>query len=335
MSLLRYAVTRALAIVPTVLILYTVVFIVLRVIPGDPVSAALGTRSVPPEELEAIRERLGLNQPLWRQYVDYLLGVLRGDFGESMTLYGRPVARDILERFPATLELTIFGFMVSVVLGVGSGVAAAFRGGLVDRLLRTSSIVAYTLFIPWLGLMLKYVFSIKLGILPTGGRIDPRVDLNVVTGLYVLDSIITANPAALVSAIEHLILPSLTLGIVLSGVYTRLVRIHVAEALRSEVAIAYRARGLRESRIAVHMLRISLIPTITMMGLQFAILLGGAVLTEAAFSWPGLGSLLVERISYRDYSTIQGVTVFFAFMVGMVSLIVDIIYAIVNPRVRY
>ncbi len=252
-----------------------------------------------------------------------------------MTLYGRPVARDILERFPATLELTIFGFMVSVVLGVGSGVAAAFRGGLVDRLLRTSSIVAYTLFIPWLGLMLKYVFSIKLGILPTGGRIDPRVDLNVVTGLYVLDSIITANPAALVSAIEHLILPSLTLGIVLSGVYTRLVRIHVAEALRSEVAIAYRARGLRESRIAVHMLRISLIPTITMMGLQFAILLGGAVLTEAAFSWPGLGSLLVERISYRDYSTIQGVTVFFAFMVGMVSLIVDIIYAIVNPRVRY
>lgn len=335
MSLLRYIVVRALLIAPTVLILYTVVFIVLRVLPGDPVQAAIGVHYVPPEQLEELRRRLGLDKPLYVQYFEYLAGVLRGDFGESMIFQGRSVWMDIRERFPATVELSLAAFIVSAAIGFATGSIAAVKGGVIDRAMRVYGILAYTLFIPWLGIMLQYIFSIKLGLLPSGGRIDPRVGLEEVTGFYLIDSIITGNIRAFISTLEHLMLPALTLGIVLSGAYTRVVRVHLAEALRSEVAIAYRARGLRESRVFTHALRNSMLPIVTLMGLQMALLLGGAVLTETTFSWPGLGSFLVERVELRDYTAIQGAVVFFAIIVGVTSLIVDVIYALIDPRIRY
>ncbi len=335
MSLARYVAVRLLLVVPTVLILYTIVFIVMRVLPGDPVQAALGVHYVPPEELEELRAKLGLDKPLYVQYFEYLAGLLRGDLGESMVFQGRSVWEDIKDKFPATLELTLAAFTVSVIIGFVTGSIAAVKGGLVDRAMRVYGIIAYTMFIPWLGLMLIYIFSVELKLLPSGGRIDPRFIPRDVTGLYIVDSIITGDLRALASALEHLVLPALTLGIVLSGAYTRIVRVHLAEALRSEYSIAYRARGLRESKVLAHALRNSMVPVVTLMGLQLALLLGGAVLTETTFSWPGLGSFLVERVMYRDYTAVQGAVVVFAVIVSLTSIIVDVVYALIDPRIRY
>ncbi len=336
-SIGRYILIRAILIIPTVLILYTIVFIILRIIPGNPVQAALGTRYIPEEQLQELMERHGLNKPLYEQYVEYLLGVIQLDFGESMVIEGREIWLDIKERFPATVELAVAGFLVSVFIGLVTGIIAALRkGSRVDVSLRIYSIVAYTLFIPWLGLMFQLVFGVWLGLLPTEGRIDRRnIQLEEVTGFYVLDSIITRNMDALVDVLEHLILPSLTLGIVLSGAYTRLVRANLSEVLNSDFIRSYRARGVRERRVLLHALRNSMVPIVTMMGLQMAILLGGAVLTETTFSWPGMGSYLVEKVQYRDYTAIQGVVVFYAFIVGLISLVVDVIYALIDPRIRY
>ncbi len=332
----RYILVRAALIIPSILILYTLVFIVLRVIPGNPIQAALGTRYVPPEQLAEMEERLGLNKPLIVQYFDYLWGILHGDFGESLVIRGRPVWDDIAARFPATLELTIWGFTLSVLIGLVTGtIAAVKKGTLIDSAMRMGSIVAYTLFIPWLGMMLQLVFGVWLGWLPTGGRLGARVSLEPVTGLYTLDALITGNIPAFVDAVKHLILPSLTLGIVLSGAYTRLVRTNLSDVLASDFVRAYKARGIRDYKVLLHALKNTFIPIVTMMGLQFAILLGGAVLTETTFSWPGMGSYLLEKVTYRDYTAIQGAIIFFAFFVGLISLIVDIIYAIIDPRIRY
>ena len=328
--------TRALLIIPTILILYTVVFIILRVIPGNPVQAALGTRYVPPEVIQAKMERLGLNKPLYVQYFEYLANVLRGDFGESMVIEGRSITADLKYRIPATIELATAGFLASVIIGLATGAIAAIRRNTrLDYALRVYGIAAYTLFIPWLGSLLILIFSVKLGWLPAGGRLSATVELRRITGIYTLDALLTGNLAAFVDAVKHLVLPALTLGIVLGGPYTRLVRVNLAEVLQSDFIRAYRARGVREWRVLAYALRNALIPVVTYMGLQLALLLGGAVLTETTYSWPGLGSYLYERIGLRDYSAIQGTIIVFAFIVGLVSLIVDIIYALVDPRIRY
>ncbi len=334
--LLRYVVVRALLIIPTILILYTLIFIILRVIPGNPILSALGTHYVPPEILEEKMHRLGLDKPLYVQYFDYLWRVLHGDFGESMVIEGRSITHDLAYRIPATIELTVWGFTVSVLLGILTGtIAAVKRGSRIDYAMRVYGIVAYTLFIPWLGSLLILLFSVYLGWLPSGGRLDPSIDLDRITGIYTLDSLITGNIYAFVNALKHLVLPSITLGIVLSGAYTRLVRSNLSDILQADFIRAYRSRGLPENKVLLYALRNAMIPIVTYMGLQLAILLGGAVLTETTYSWPGLGSYLFEKIQYRDYSAIQGTIVVFAFIVGVVSLIVDIIYALVDPRIRY
>ncbi len=334
--LASYILTRALLIIPTILILYTLVFIVLRVIPGNPIEAALGTRYIPEELKQQLAERLGLNKPLYVQYFEYLWNILHGDFGESLVIRGRPIWEDLKARFPATLELTIWGFTISVFLGLLTGTLAAVkRGSKIDTSMRIFSIVAYTLFIPWLGMMLQLVFGLWLGWLPTSGRLSARIELDTITGIYTLDAILTGNIPAFIDAVKHLILPSLTLGIVLSGAYTRLVRTNLSEVLASDFIRAYKARGIRDTKVLRHALKNAFIPIVTMMGLQFAILLGGAVLTETTFSWPGMGSYLLEKVTYRDYTAIQGAVIFFAFFVGLISLIVDVIYALIDPRIRY
>ncbi|WP_245610355.1 ABC transporter permease [Thermococcus celericrescens] len=223
-----------------------------------------------------------------------------------------------------------------MLLGILTGVIGATRKGTkTDTAMRVYSIIAYTLFIPWFGMMLQYLFGIHLHWLPTSGRLDPGVNLHTVTGLYVLDSIITGNWDALVSSVRHLILPALTLGIVLSGAYTRLVRNNMVDVLSQDFIRAYHARGVADRKVMWYALKNAFIPVVTLMGLQFAILLGGAVLTETTFSWPGMGTFLVDRIDYRDYNAIQGAVIFFAFFVGIISLIVDIVYALLDPRVKY
>jgi peptide/nickel transport system permease protein len=336
LGLLRYVAVRALLIIPSVLILYTLVFLILRVLPGNPILAALGTKSIPPEQLKALEHQLGLDKPLIVQYFDYLWNALHGDFGTSLVIRGRSIATDIKERFPATLELTIAGFTVSLLIGLATGaIAAARRDTKLDTAMRIFGAIVYTLFIPWLGLMLQLVFGVWLHLLPVSGRIDPTVGLKPITGLYILDSIIERNWAALKSSVEHIILPAFTLGLVLSGPYTRLLRNNMVIALESNYTMAYIARGVRERKVLWHAFRNAIIPVVTYAGLQFALLLGGAVLTETTFDWPGIGTYLVEKVQYRDYPAIQAVVLIFAVLVGVISLIVDIIYALLDPRVRY
>ncbi|AEH44856.1 binding-protein-dependent transport systems inner membrane component [Thermodesulfatator indicus DSM 15286] len=331
----RYLLVRFLTVIPTVFILLTLIFFILRVLPGDPILAMVGQK-VPPEVIQKLRAEAGLDKPLYVQYVHYLAGILKGDFGHSLIWGKRPVLTEIMEKFPATLELSIFSFVFSVILGIFTGSLAAFKKGTkTDTFLRMYGILTYTLFIPWFGMVLQIIFGVYLKLLPIGGRIDPGLEPVHITGLYILDSLLTFNFESLESACLHLLLPGVTLGIVLSGAYTRLVRNNLIEILNQDFILAYKARGISEVRIIYHSIKNAFIPIITLMGLQFAILLAGAVLTETTFSWPGIGTFLLERIQYRDYPCVQGVIVFYALFVALISLIVDIIYALLDPRVKY
>lgn len=334
-SLRIYIIRRILLAIPTILILLTIVFVVMRVA-GDPVSAILGGHA-PVEQIERIKEQLGLNKPLYVQYLEYLWQLFHLNLGRSLIWGRRPVLVEILEHFPATLELSISAFIVSILIGIFTGVYSARKHNKpADHVLRLYGIVTYALFIPWIGLILQLIFGVYLGWLPTSGRIDTLMEPKHITGLYVLDSILTFNIFSLISAIRHLILPSITLGIYLSGIYTRLTRSNMLEVLRKDFITAAKARGLPEGTVIYkHALKNAFIPILTMMGLQFALLLAGAVLTETTFSWPGMGTFLYERISYRDYPTVQGTIVFFALLVVTVSLVIDILYAYIDPRIRY
>ncbi len=333
----QYVIIRALMIIPTVLILYTIVFIFMRVLPGNPILAVVGTKNIPPEQMKHLMHLAGLDKPLYVQYFNYLWQLLHGNFGVTLAFpMGVPVSDYLKLRFPATLELTIWSFTVSIVIGLLTGTIGAIkRGTVIDTSMRLYSIIAYTLFIPWFGMILQYIFGVWLHVLPTSGRISPDVNLHTITGLYVLDSILSGNWPALISSVKHLILPSLTLGIVLSGAYTRIVRNNMVDVLNQDFIRAYKARGVRDWKITWYALKNAFIPVITLMGLQFAILLGGAILTETTFNWPGMGTFIIDRIEYRDYNAIQGAVVFFALFVGLISLIVDVIYALLDPRVKY
>ncbi len=334
-SLKAYIITRILLVIPTVFILLTIVFFILRVLPGNPIIAMVGQKA-PPEMIKRLMHEAGLDKPIWVQYIDYLHGILTGNLGRSMIWGRRPVIEEIKDYFPATLELTIFGFAISVILGVLTGSIAAFkRGSKIDTSMRIYSIVAYTLFIPWFGMLLQMFFGVYLKLLPIGGRITPGMAPKTITGLYVLDSILTLNFPSLIDALAHLALPSITLGIVLSGAYTRIVRNNLIDVLNQDYIVAYKARGIKEWKVALHAIKNAFIPVVTLMGLQFAILLAGAVLTETTFSWPGMGTFLIERITYRDYTSVQGAIVFYAIFVAVISVIVDIVYALLDPRIRY
>jgi len=308
----------------------------MRVLPGNPVLAIIGMKASE-ETIQRLMEQLGLNKPIWEQYFEYIINLLRGDLGRSMIWGRRPVINEILDRFPATLELTIGGFIVSVILGLLTGIIAGLKpGGKIDASMRVYSIFVYTLFIPLIGMIFQYTFGVQLKVLPVAGRIDPLLIPDHITGLYTIDALLTMNIPAFISAIRYLTLPSLTLGIVLSGVYTRLVRSSLLEVLSQDFIRACKARGLSNRSILFrHALKNAIIPILTMMGLQFALLLAGAILTETTYSWPGMGTFLMERIQYRDFTTVQGTIVFYAVFVALISLIVDIIYAYVDPRIRY
>jgi len=336
-NLTRYIITRTLMTIPMVFILLSIVFLVLRIMPGDPVGSMLGGHA-PESVIEEKKEELGLNRPIAIQYLDYLWQVCRLDLGESMVFKQR-VSKAIVERLPATIELTIFGIIITLFLGVFAGAYAADKRRLVqDYLIRLYGIVVYCIPVYWMGLMLQLIFGIWLDVLPIAGRTGPRVFASMFekTGFYVLDTILIRDFSALGDVLVHLILPAFTLGLVLSGIFVRLTRANMLDVLKADYIIAAEARGIRHRKIVYkYALKNAFIPILTMMGLQFALLMAGAILTETTFSWPGMGRLLLERIYLRDYPTIQGVIIVFALIVAMVSLIVDIIYAIVDPRIRY
>lgn len=334
-SLRAYVITRLFLTIPMVLILLTFVFIVLRVAPGDPIEAAYGQR-LPPEQIAEVRHHLGLDRPLIVQYGKYLAAVAHGDFGRSVVTQ-QSVGGIIRARFPATLELTLAAMLVAVVVGVGLGsLSGRFRDTPLDLGGRLFGIVIYAAPIFWLGMMLQLLFAVKLHIFPTGGRIAAFGEPRHLTGLYTLDALFTGNWSSLWTSIRYLALPALTLGLVIGGILVRLVRVHMLQTLQADYVEAARARGIPEWRVVMrHAFRNALIPVITITGLQFAALLGGAVLTETTFTWPGLGSQLVDYLGGRDYPGVQGIVTFFAFLVVAVSLLIDIVNAYVDPRIRY
>jgi len=334
----RYILTRIALTVPMVLILVSVVFLVLRVIPGDVVSSTLGAKASE-QVRENIMDSLGLDNPLIMQYFQFVGDVLTFDLGDSFVGARRPIVDELGERLPATLELIIPAAIVGLGAGVLFGTYAAIRRKRAsDYGLRVFSVIVYSMPIFWLGMMLRQVLSVWLGWTPLSGRIDviTNMTLERTTNLLVVDSIITGNWSALGSALHHMILPALTLGLILSGLFIRLTRINVIETLQEDYVHAARARGLPERVITYsYALKNAMIPVVTLIGLQVAILLGGAVLTETVFNWPGMGLYLIERIKLRDFQAVQSTVAVFALFVAMISLAVDVIYSVLDPRVKY
>ncbi len=337
-SFRNFLIVRLLLTIPMVLILMTLVFFILRILPGDPIRSQLGPR-VSEEQAQQMRERLGLNRPLYVQYFDFLYRMITFDFGNALTQGGRPIRDELAERFPATVELIIPAMLLTGTLGIFSGAyAAKHRKEPQDYVIRLLSIVIYSFPIFFLGLLFQIIFAVRLNLFPIAGRMDTLMlsTFKSPTQFYVIDAIITGNWPALVSVLRHLFLPALTLGLALTGVFTRLTRVNMIEMLQSDFITAGRARGIPEGTLVYrHSLRNTLIPIITLLGLQFAILLAGAVLTETTFSWPGMGRYLFERISLRDYTAVQAVISVFALFVALTTLIMDVLYALVDPRIRY
>jgi peptide/nickel transport system permease protein len=334
-GLRRYLLTR-LALAPLFLFtLLTVLFMLLRVAPGDPVTAALGGRASE-ERIERAREAAGLNDPILVQYGDYLAGVVQGDFGDSIT-DPRDVRGIVADTFAATVELTVFALVVAITIGVVVGAFSARRRDTsLDVAGRLFGVVVYAAPVFWTGILAQLLFANNLGWLPTGNRLSARISAEAPTGFYVLDGIITLNGELFVDAIEHLILPGVTLGLLVSGIFVRMVRVNMLQTLRADYVESAHARGVADRRVLfMHAFRNALIPIITIMGLQAALLLGGAILTETTFSWPGLGAALVGFIRARDYAAVQGIATFFALVIFAVSLLIDVINGIVDPRVRY
>jgi peptide/nickel transport system permease protein len=337
-SLRNFLITRLLLTIPMVLILITMVFFVMRILPGDPIRSELGPKATE-EQVAEIRERLGLDRPIIVQYFDFLWKTIRFDFGNALTLGERPIKAELAEKLPATIELAVPAMALTALFGVYSGaLAAKNRKKPVDYGLRLFSIAIYSIPIFAMGLLFQIIFSVRLDWLPLAGRMDSMLQMSFEspTNFYVLDAIITGNWAALRDTLLHLVLPAVTLGLALTGVYIRLTRVNMIEMLQSDFIIAGRARGLPERRLVYrHALRNTFIPILTLIGLQFAALMAGAVLTETTFSWPGLGRYLVDRIQLRDYTAVQSTIGVFALLVAFITLVMDVLYAFIDPRIRY
>jgi peptide/nickel transport system permease protein len=336
-SLSRYIVQRILLIIPMVWILLTLVFVLLRVAPGDPVSASLGGR-LSPAALAARRHDLGLDRPLINQYFSYVWDVMRGDFGTTFT-DRQPVLNVVKENGGATLTLTTAAFLIALLIGIPLGrLAARYRDTPLDVGIRLFGIVTYAAPIFFVGLLAKLLFAVKLNWVDTSGMASPITTFEVPTRTHILllDALLAGNMSAVRDVLSHLILPAFTLALLICGIFIRLVRVNLIQTLQGDYVEAARARGISESRvIRKHAFRNALVPVITVVGLQIALLMSGALLTEITFNWPGIGYKLYSYLLGRDYGAVQGIIIFFALVVVAVSALVDIINALVDPRVRY
>jgi len=335
-SLPRYILQRLVLVLPMIWVILTLVFLVLRVAPGDPVSAALGGK-LNQQALDQRREALGLNRPLIVQYWDYLSSVAHLDFGTTFS-DNQPVLHVIRDNGGATLTLTLAAFVIALAVGIPLGlVAGRYRDSVPDAGIRLFGILTYAAPIFFVGFLLQYYVAEPLG-LPTSGQASPITVFEVQpkTHILLVDAFLSGNTAAINDTLKHLLLPAVTLGLLICGVFIRLVRVNMLQTMQTDYVEAAEARGLKKRNVTWrHGFRNALVPVITVIGLQFALLLGGAVLTEATFNWPGLGQKLVLYINNRDYGAVQGIVTFFAIAVVLISLLVDIVNALIDPRVRY
>jgi peptide/nickel transport system permease protein len=323
--------------IPMVWILLTLVFVLMRVAPGDPVSAALGAR-LSADQLAERRAAAGFDQPILSQYGDFLGHIVRLDFGRTLT-DNRPVTNIIVENGGATLTLTLAAVIIALLFGLPMGLHAGRRRDKVDDIvIRLFGILTFAAPVFFIGLLFQLFFGKTLGWLPTSGQASPIVQATVETKTHILllDTIIAGDAEATGDVLKHLILPAVTLGLLTLGVLIRMTRVNVIQTLGSDYVESARARGIPDRQVVVrHALRNALVPVITVMGLQAALLLGGAVLTEQTFNWPGIGNQLVDYLNNRDYTAVQGIITFFALVVVAVSLLIDIVNALVDPRIRY
>jgi peptide/nickel transport system permease protein len=333
--MLRYVVRRLLLLVPILLGVSVLIFFWIRLLPGSPAESLLGERATP-ELVAAYRERYGLDEPIYKQYVKYLRSVADFDFGVSVATH-RQVTDEIKDRFPATVELAVGAMLFAMLLGIPLGFLAAKRyGGIVDHASLFVSLIGISIPVFFLAIILKYVFAVRLGWLPSVGRIDVTIEAEHPTNFYILDAILTRDWATLWDAIKHLILPAIALGSIPLAILARITRASVLDVQNEDYVRTARAKGLPPMTVdRRHVLRNAMLPISTIIGLQVGLLLSGAVLTETVFAWPGMGSWLRDAIFNRDYPVLQGGILFLAFVFVMVNLIVDISYAFINPRIRY
>ncbi|MEL6381875.1 MAG: ABC transporter permease [Cyanobacteria bacterium J06626_18] len=333
----RYILGRLLQLVPVLLGISLLVFAFLHLIPGDPAVTMLGDRATP-DQVEALRERMGLNEPLPLQYLTFLGSLLRFDLGTSI-FTGVPIWEEIKLRWPATFELSVMAMLLALVLGIPAGVIAAVRkNSIVDNVMMSGSLLGVSMPVYWLGLLLVYLFAVNLQWLPPSGRIGINVgyDFEPITGFFILDAIVQGNFAALRDVASHLVLPAVTLSTIPLAILARITRSAMLEVLSQDYIRTARAKGLLEFWvISKHALKNAMLPVVTIVGLEFGTLLGGAILTETIFSWPGIGKWIYEGILQRDYPVVQGGVVFVAFVFVLVNLIVDISYAFLDPRIQY
>jgi dipeptide transport system permease protein len=323
-------------IVPTFLGITLLVFSLIRLLPGDPVEALSGERGMTTERYERLIREFGLDRPLPVQYADYLWKAVHGDLGFS-TITHEPVFKEFITLFPATIELSICAMLLALLIGLPAGIIAAVKRNTVwDYSVMGASLTGFSMPIFWWGLLLILTFSVTLGWTPVSGRIAIRFDIPPVTGFMLIDSLLSSDKGAFKSALSHLILPSIALGTIPLAVIARMTRSSMLEVLREDYVRTARAKGASSFRIVgIHALRNALIPVVTTIGLQVGTLLAGAILTETIFSWPGIGKWLVEAIHRRDYPAVQGGILLSATVIIGVNLIVDVLYGVINPRIRH
>jgi dipeptide transport system permease protein len=333
--MLRFFIQRVLLIIPTFFGAALLTFTLIHLIPGDPIQMMLGEKVIDPVRHAALLHQIGLDRPLYVQFFDYIWHVMQGDLGKSIVTKNT-VFDDFFTLFPATLELAFCAMVFAIVLAIPAGVLAAEkRGSIYDHALMGAALTGYSMPIFWWGLLLILFFSIHLGWTPVSGRIDLDYYFEDGTGFMLYDSLVSDQDGAFVSAVSHLILPSIVLGTIPLAVIARMTRSAMLEVLGEDYVRTARAKGLSGFRVVfVHALRNALIPVVTVIGLQVGTLMAGAILTENIFSWPGVGSWLVTSIYQRDYPSVQGGVLLIATFVILVNLSVDLIYGLLNPRIR-
>jgi len=335
-SLFYFILRRLFLIIPIIIGISVIVFILSRIIPGDPITFALG-ESATAEAVESMRHAMGLDKPIHEQYWIYLKGLFRGEMGYSIRT-NRPVLSDLLAHFPATLELTLTAMFISIIIAIPLGVISALhRNSVLDHVLRFTSLGGVSMPIFWLGLILIYIFFFRLGWVPAPtGRLSILVKAPAkITGLLLFDSLITGNCEVFVDALKHILLPAFCLSTWSLTMLLRMTRSGMLEVLGEDYIRTARAKGLPKQVVVYkHALRNAIIPLLTVLGIIFGVLLNGAVLTETIFSWPGMGRYVVESISWLDYTPIQGIALFATVIYTIVNLLVDILYAFVDPRIR-
>lgn len=333
--MLTYTVKRLFSLIPVLLGLSLVVFFMIRAIPGDPAQLILGQLATK-EAVEALTKQLGLDQPWFVQYFHYLGNLLTGDLGESIRTKA-PISEEMVPYLMATIELSFCAMLVAVVIGVNAGIISAwFQNSWFDYVAMVLALIGVSMPIFWLGLMEQWVFAINLDWLPTSGREEVRNPVTAITNIYIIDTIIQGRTDQLVEVIKHLVLPSIALATIPMAIIARITRSTMLEVMRSDFIRTARAKGLKMFWVVYkHSLKNAIIPVLTIIGLQTGLLLGGAILTETIFSWPGIGRYIYEAIGYRDYPVVQSGVLVIAFIFVMINLIIDLLYAAIDPRIKY